>query len=117
MFTILCLFISDFTQNCCKDVLVYVAENIGENWSHLLALLKKRHSLNDERALIDETASEAIKVGVAKPGDLMVIVSGMLYGQTSNNQVRVESIPAATEGSSSGGLKRLVSFVHQSQAE
>ena len=77
----------------------------------------KVDSLNDERALIDETASEAIKVGVAKPGDLMVIVSGMLYGQTSNNQVRVESIPAATEGSSSGGLKRLVSFVHQSQAE
>uniref|UniRef100_A0A6U3ASD1 Pyruvate kinase n=1 Tax=Entomoneis paludosa TaxID=265537 RepID=A0A6U3ASD1_9STRA len=71
----------------------------------------KVDNLNDEASLIEETGMEAVKVGVAQPGGLMVIVSGMLYGKTSNNQVRVEGI--VDPGQSSGGLKRLVSFVHQ----
>uniref|UniRef100_A0A7M5V3D0 NACHT domain-containing protein n=1 Tax=Clytia hemisphaerica TaxID=252671 RepID=A0A7M5V3D0_9CNID len=37
--------LSDFKRNCCKEVLTYVTENIGENWFQLLTLLPKRHGL------------------------------------------------------------------------
>ncbi|XP_066928027.1 uncharacterized protein [Clytia hemisphaerica] len=37
--------LSDFKRNCCKEVLTYVTENIGENWFQLLTLLSKRHGL------------------------------------------------------------------------
>jgi pyruvate kinase len=76
----------------------------------------KVDDLNDEPTLIQETGAEAVTLGVAQPGDLMVIVSGMLFGDTRNNQVRVEAIAASAAGpslSASGNIRiqRLVSFV------
>ena len=65
-------------------------------------------TLEDDVMLAQETAREAIRVGVVKSGDLFVVVSGNLYGKPANNQVRVEVVPDLTK--SSGPLKRLISF-------
>lgn len=65
-------------------------------------------SLEDDVVLCQETAKEAIRVGVVKTGDLFVVVSGNLYGKAANNQVRVETVPEVK--GSHGPLKRLVSF-------
>ena len=66
-------------------------------------------SLDNTEALISETGSEAVKAGIAKAGDLMVVVSGTLHGKGQNNQVRVSAIGQPT---SSAGMKRLLSFVY-----
>lgn len=72
----------------------------------------KVDNLKDDVALGRETGIEAVRVGVAKPGDLMVIVCGMLYGEPANNQVRVEVIPEIPEGAEVS-LPRLVSFLFE----
>jgi pyruvate kinase len=74
-------------------------------------------NLNDCASLISETAREAVRVDAAKPGDLMVIVSGMLYGNTHNNQVRVEHIPdfSQEEATDKPAMRRLKSFEYQSE--
>jgi pyruvate kinase len=70
-------------------------------------------SLEDDVALSIETGREAITAGIAKAGDLMVVVSGTLYGAGNNNQIRVEQIvgkdrvPTATGGT----MSRLRSFL------
>lgn len=71
--------------------------------------------LNDDVELTNEVGSEAVKVGVAKPSDLMVVVSGTLFGIGQNNQVRVEAIPENTSGDV--GLRRLHSFASAQQRE
>ena len=71
----------------------------------------KVDSLKDDIGLAKETGIEAVRAGVAKPGDLMVIVSGMLYGDSANNQVRVEPIGEVPEDDGILPLPRLVSFV------
>jgi len=53
-------------------------------------------SLSKDDILSREVGIEAVKAGIAKVGDLMVIVSGTTYGHGANNQVRVEGIAAAT---------------------
>jgi pyruvate kinase len=49
-------------------------------------------SLEDSHSLAIEVSIEAIKAGIAKEGDLMVVVAGNTYGQGANDQIRVESI-------------------------
>lgn len=49
-------------------------------------------SLEDSHALAVEVSNQAIKAGLAKEGDLMVVVSGKTFGHGSNDQIRVESI-------------------------
>ena len=73
----------------------------------------KVDNLKDDVGLVRETGIEAVRAGVAKPGDLMVIVSGMLYGEPANNQVRVEVVPDIPDNANLPPL-RLVSFVFQS---
>lgn len=70
-------------------------------------------NLEDDVGLAQETAREAIRVGVVKPGDLFVVVSGNLYGKPANNQVRVESVPEMKSNTSP--LRRLVSFEYAQQ--
>jgi pyruvate kinase len=65
-------------------------------------------SLKDDVGLSQEVAKEAVRVGVVKPGDLMVVVSGMLYGEKANNQVRVEVVTEAK--ASTRAMHRLTSF-------
>jgi pyruvate kinase len=74
-------------------------------------------NLNDTASLITETAKEAVRVGAAKTGDLMVVVSGMLYGNTHNNQVRVEIVPdfSKEEAAVQPKMRRLKSFEYQSE--
>jgi pyruvate kinase len=70
-------------------------------------------SLKDNIELTRETGMEACKAGIAKPGDLMVVVSGDLYGAGKNNQIRVECIPdIPVLPHPEVGLKRLLSFVY-----
>ena len=70
-------------------------------------------SLQDDVALVQETGREAVAAGIAKPGDLMVVVSGKLFGVGHNNQVRVETVlgPDAVATASGGSIARLQSFV------
>jgi pyruvate kinase len=70
---------------------------------HAFTLLE----MTDDPELTQEIGSEAVSTGIAKRGDLMVIVSGTLHGGGRNNQVRVESISLEKEQST---MKRLVSF-------
>jgi pyruvate kinase len=75
-------------------------------------------SLKDNIELTRETGQEAVQAGVAKPGDLMVVVSGDLYGAGKNNQIRVEAIgelPAAVVAKPT--MKRLLSFVYAHESE
>lgn len=48
--------------------------------------------MSDDIAVTQDIGNQAVHFGVAKPGDLMVVVSGTLKGQGLNNQVRVEPI-------------------------
>jgi hypothetical protein len=68
-------------------------------------------SLRDNVELTRETGIQAIKAGIAKSGDLMVVISGDLYGAGRNNQIRVEAIEEVPAGDDSK-LQRLVSFVY-----
>lgn len=70
-------------------------------------------SLQDDVALVMETGREAVAAGIAQPGDPMVVVSGTLYGEGKNNQIRVEQILGAdaVPTASGGSLKKLQSFV------
>ena len=82
-------------------------------------LLKSVHSyivdsLEDTMELVRETGSEAVKAGVAKEGDLMVIVSGTLHGHGQNNQIRVEPVVKSDKDSP---LKRLISFTYEREQE
>lgn len=72
-------------------------------------------NLNDTPSLVAETAREAVRVGAAKAGDLVVVVSGMLYGDTHNNQVRVEVVPdfSKEEEPAQLPMRRLKSFEYQ----
>lgn len=75
-------------------------------------------NLKDTDGLVKETAKEAVRVNAAKPGELMVVVSGMLYGNTFNNQVRVEMIPDFSKdevAASAKSVRRLHSFEYQSE--
>ena len=68
-------------------------------------------ALTDDVDLTHETGLEAVKVGVARPGDLMVVVSGTLHGTGQNNQIRVEGIAMdAVQQAAGGEIKRLHSF-------
>jgi len=49
-------------------------------------------SMSDDRVLTQEIGAEAVTRGMAKLGDLMVVVSGTLHGIGRNNQLRVEAI-------------------------
>lgn len=82
-------------------------------------ILKGVHSyvvdnLDNTEELIAETGVEAVKAGIASVGDLMVVVSGTLYGIGKNNQVRVSVIeaPEGTVKETPAAMKRLVSFVY-----
>ena len=68
-------------------------------------------SLDNNEELSRETGREAIAAGIAKEGDLMVVVSGTLYGHGNNNQIRVEPI-VGTTNSPRSKMRRLVSFVY-----
>lgn len=70
-------------------------------------------SLHDDVALTLETGREAVQAGIAAYGDRMVVVSGTLYGEGKNNQIRVEKIidAGATPTASGGHLRKLRSFV------
>jgi pyruvate kinase len=67
------------------------------------------NDLAQDVELTRETGAEAVKVGVAQPGQLMVVVSGTLQGKGQNNQIRVESIVAENPEHASA-LRRLHSF-------
>jgi len=71
-------------------------------------------SLEDDVELVRETGSEAVKAGVAKADDLMVIVSGTLHGHGQNNQIRVEPM---VQGNMEAPLKRLVTFLYEIEQE
>ena len=49
----------------------------------------KVESLEKTLPLVQMTGERAVEAGIAKQGDLMVIVAGTLHGQGKNNQVRV----------------------------
>jgi pyruvate kinase len=49
-------------------------------------------SLEDSQALAVEVSIAAIKAGVAKEGDLMVVVAGKTFGHGAADQIRVEAI-------------------------
>jgi pyruvate kinase len=98
--TVICLTTNDVVARQCAGVLkgvhCYVVDSLG----------------NDVE-LVQQTGSEAIAAGVAKEGDLMVVVSGTLTGHGNNNQVRVEVVRKVNQAStvSGGKMKRLLSFV------
>ena len=71
-------------------------------------------SLKENIELTRETGMEAVRVGIAVPGNVMVVVSGDLYGAGKNNQIRVEGIGEAP--ASPAPLKRLMSFVYANDA-
>jgi hypothetical protein len=70
-------------------------------------------SLANDVALSVETGREAVDASIASPGDLMVVVSGTLYGHGKNNQIRVEAIVGkdSVPTASGGSMKKLRSFV------
>jgi pyruvate kinase len=47
-------------------------------------------SLEDSAGLARDVSIEAIKAGLAKDGDLMVVVAGNLYGHGATDQIRIE---------------------------
>lgn len=49
-------------------------------------------SLESTDKLVQETTDEVVKAGVAKEGDLMVVVCGKTFGMGATNQVAVETI-------------------------
>ena len=49
-------------------------------------------SLEDSHALAVEVSIEAIKAGVAKEGDLMVVIAGKTFGHGTADQIRVEVV-------------------------
>jgi len=49
-------------------------------------------SLENSVALVKQVAAQAVKAGLAKEGDLMVVVAGKTFGSGANDQVRVETI-------------------------
>lgn len=63
-------------------------------------------SLDNDHDLVEEVGIEAVSVGVASPGDLMVIVSGLGPGRT--NQIRIEPIAQPPAGPKN--LKHIHSF-------
>lgn len=65
-------------------------------------------------SIVQETGKMAVQAGIAKFGDLMVVVSGTLHGPGSNNQVRVEAITSAEITASGGRMPKLQSFVNAS---
>jgi len=68
-------------------------------------------SLSNDVELAQEVGIEAVKAGVAKPGDLMVVVSGTTYGHGANNQIRVDRILESTPPSpDKPALQHLRSF-------
>jgi pyruvate kinase len=71
-------------------------------------------SLKENIELTRETGMEAVRVGIAVPGNVMVVVSGDLYGAGKNNQIRVEVIGEAP--AAPAPLKRLMSFVYANDA-
>jgi len=50
------------------------------------------NSLESTDTLVQETTDEVVKAGVAKEGDLMVVVCGQTFGMGATNQVAVETI-------------------------
>jgi len=70
-------------------------------------------NLEDSVALSVETGREAVAAGIAAVGDLMVVVSGTLYGAGNNNQIRVEQIVGAdaVPTATGGQMRKLQSFV------
>jgi pyruvate kinase len=52
-------------------------------------------SLGDDTLLSQEVGMEAVTLGLAKVGDLMVVISGTQFGEGRNNQVRVDPITQA----------------------
>jgi len=49
-------------------------------------------TLEDSSALAVEVSIEAIKAGIAKEGDLMVVVAGKTFGHGATDQIRVDVI-------------------------
>ena len=49
-------------------------------------------SLEDTDAIVKEVNTEIVKTGIAKEGDLFVIVCGSNHGMGENNQVKVERV-------------------------
>jgi pyruvate kinase len=52
-------------------------------------------SLSDDVELSRQVGYECVHVGLARPGDMMVVVSGTTFGHGQNNQIRVEPVPSA----------------------
>ncbi|KAL7575820.1 hypothetical protein ACA910_003144 [Epithemia clementina (nom. ined.)] len=110
-------YVSKFNPGCpivCLTPSESVARQSGGLFKGVHAY--KVDNLKDNAELARETGIEAVRAGVAKSGDLMVIVSGMLYGEPANNQVRVERIAEIPEGAELP-LPRLVSFVFQDNTQ
>lgn len=49
-------------------------------------------SLEDSQALAKQVSAQAVKAGIAKEGDLMVVVAGKTFGSGANDHVRVETV-------------------------
>ena len=49
-------------------------------------------SLEKSEILAKQVSAHAVKAGIAKEGDLMVIVAGKTFGSGANDQIRVETV-------------------------
>jgi pyruvate kinase len=74
----------------------------------------KVDSLENTDELLQIASSEAIKAGLAKAGDKMVLVCGKTYGAGANDQIKVELVTDFSAPSSvglhTGHLRRGFSF-------
>lgn len=49
-------------------------------------------SLEDTNKVVQDACIEAIKAGIAKEGDRMVVVCGNTFGKGANDQIKVEFV-------------------------
>ena len=104
-----CRYVAKFRPGCavvCLTNDAVVQRQAGGIYKAVHAYLVD--SLEDSVALSSAVGVEAINAGIAKEGDLMVIVSGTVPHKGQTNQIRVEPITA--NPSSAGHIKRLASF-------
>lgn len=73
-------------------------------------------SLSNDVELSREVGYECVSAGIAKAGELMVVVSGTTFGHGQNNQIRVEPIQDPAEGGERKMLKHLHSFEYNANA-
>lgn len=99
--------IAKFRPGCaivCLTSSPVVARQVGGLFNGVHAYVVD--SLDNTVELSRETGLEAVKAGIAKDGDLSVLVSGTLYGHGKNNQVKVEAVTVAKDQTT----RRLRSF-------